>query len=370
MKKNKVNPTYKHDFEEAKERMLKWWNREYFGRCAITVYAPKTDLSEAFEDLELPQDPTQKFCDIEYVRKFNEYNLASTFFGGEAIPVWGPPAFPGLSQASAYYGDGEQIKLNMETAWREEVISSGPLTDYSEKDIAYDPENKWLIRALKLQKASVEYSYHESIPAILTYINPGDDLADMRGANNLLYDLVDCPEHVKKLDNFLIDQGMKLYDMFFDIIKEKYDGNSGWFRIWGPGKFGVLNNDLSYMISPKMFEEIFLDGIKRLAKFYDYPLYHVDGIGSFNHIENLCQIKEIRAYQIVPGAGKPSPLHYIDVLKKVQSYGKNLHITIAPQEVESALELLSAKGLMIDTYCDTQEEAETLIAICEKNSKE
>ena len=63
----------------------------------------------------------------------------------------------------------------------------------------------------------------------------------------------------------------------------------------------------------------------------------------------------------IPGAGKPSPLHYIDTLRLVQSRGKNLHITIPPEEVEPALELLSARGLFISTHCDTEEQARYLL---------
>jgi len=33
--------THKADWEKTKERLRQWWNHEYFGRCALAVYAPR-----------------------------------------------------------------------------------------------------------------------------------------------------------------------------------------------------------------------------------------------------------------------------------------------------------------------------------------
>jgi len=39
---------YKTDWEETKKNYEKWWSHQYFGRCAIAVYAPNenSDISE------------------------------------------------------------------------------------------------------------------------------------------------------------------------------------------------------------------------------------------------------------------------------------------------------------------------------------
>ena len=70
------------------------------------------------------------------------------------------------------------------------------------------------------------------------------------------------------------------------------------------------------------------------------------------------------------GAGKPSPLHYADVLKKVQTAGKNLHITIPAEEVEHALSFLSARGLFIQASTQTEAEARALLKSAERWSSE
>jgi len=161
-----------------------------------------------------------------------------------------------------------------------------------------------------------------------------------------------------------------VYDTFYEIIREASDGGStSWFGLWAPGKFYPAQNDFSYMISPKMFREVFMPVIQRQTEFLDYSVYHVDGIGAFVHVPALCELPRLQAIQILPGAGKPSPLYYFDVLKTVQAAGKNLHISIPISEVEMALEMLSAKGLFIETWASNEIEALELLKKTEKWSK-
>jgi 5-methyltetrahydrofolate--homocysteine methyltransferase len=120
------------------------------------------------------------------------------------------------------------------------------------------------------------------------------------------------------------------------------------------------------MISPKMFCDLFLPMIERVSWCLDHCIYHVDGVGNFRHVPALTDLPRIQAFQILPGAGKPSPLHYLDTLRLVQAKGKNLFITIAPEEVETALELLSARGLFIETACESEAQARHLLKMAEK----
>ena len=79
-----------------------------------------------------------------------------------------------------------------------------------------------------------------------------------------------------------------------------------------------------------------------------------------------CQLPKLSGIQVLPGDGKPSALHYNDILHKVQAAGKNLQIYLAPWEVKDALEMLSPRGLFITTWCDSEDEAKNLLRMVEK----
>ena len=115
-----------------------------------------------------------------------------------------------------------------------------------------------------------------------------------------------------------------------------------------------------------MFREIFLPVIRRQTEFLDHSVYHVDGVNAFRHVDALCELPHLQALQILPGAGKPSPLYYLDTLKKVQRAGKNLHITLPPDEVEAALSQLSAKDCSSNTWAESEDAARRLLHMAER----
>ena len=156
---------------------------------------------------------------------------------------------------------------------------------------------------------------------------------------------------------------IEVFTHYYEMHKEaNFGGSSNWmWGLWAPGKFYIPQNDFSYMISTEMLERVFLDALTRQIDFLDYSIYHVDGINAFRHVDLLCSIKNLTALQILPGEGKPSPLHYMDTLKKVQRAGKGLHISISPSEVKTAIETLSHKGLILNVLCPSVQEADDLV---------
>jgi len=110
-----------------------------------------------------------------------------------------------------------------------------------------------------------------------------------------------------------------------------------------------------------MFNTMFLPIIERQTQFLDHAVYHVDGVGNVRHVPALLEIPRLQAFEIKPGAGKPSALHYLDTLRLVQAKGRNVFITLPPDEVEDALRILSARGLFIRTHSETEAQARWIV---------
>ena len=354
---------YKPDWEQTKENYKAWWEHEYFGRAAIFVTAPKDGAS--IKPPPLPEKVEDRWLDFDYLAASNEYRMKTTFYGGEAFPDWNP-GYPGNDWHAAYLGC--KVELAEDTGWAYPTIADGELVshDYNNQILDKNGDNWKFFRAVR------ELAAHEAkgkgIPGNFALGGCGDTLAAIRSSEQLLYDVMDCPEYVREFDIYLMKQWMEIFEESYAITHEAAEGSTCFFPLWSPGKFYCVHNDFSYMISTKMFEDIFFPSIKMQADYLDHAVYHVDGIGAFRHVDALFCMDSLHAFQILPGAGKPSPLYYMDVLKKVQSAKRNLHITIAPEEVGYALENLSARGLCIDTACKTESEAKDLLAYVEKYS--
>lgn len=304
-----------------------------------------------------------RWLDLDYLAALNDYQMGHTFYGAEACPTWSG-GYPGWASIPCFLG--APITLKEDTGWMEPIIGHGALTDHDYRALCIDPQNRWWRRWQEMLCFSVEQSRGKSIPTIGAFGGSGDTLAALRGAFPLLTDLCDCPDYVREFDQYLMRQWIEVYQDFYEIVHEAAEGSTCWFPLWSPGRFYAAQNDFAYMISPRMFGEIFLPSIEMQTEFLTHTVYHVDGIGNFAHVDALLEVPHLAALQILPGESKPSPLQYLDVLKKVQAAHKNLHITIAPNEVETALEELSLPGLFIRTACDSEEEARLLIKKVEK----
>ena len=236
-------------------------------------------------------------------------------------------------------------------------------------DLEIDPAHPWWRFALEALERGARESAGSCIPSIGAFGGCGDTLAALRGTDRLLLDVMDRPDEVRAAEDHLMRMWCEVYDTFYAVVREASGGSACWFGLWSPGKTYATHNDFSYMISPRMFRDLFLPIIEQQTQFLDHTVYHVDGVGAFAHVPALCELPRLQAIQILPGEGKPSPLHYMDTLRYVQRAGKNLHIGITPGEVEVALRELAVEGLYISTWCASETEARDLLRNVERWSR-
>lgn len=346
---------FKEDWEETKQRFVQWWNHEYFGRCALAVTAPLNNPPDVPAPC-LPRTPEERWCDLDWISRSMAHHLSRTFFGGEALPVWNA-GYAGVSAIPALLGC--PTELDMYTGWWQPILTESHRLDV--RSLRLDEAHDRFRFTMKMLCRAVQESRGKSIPSIGAFGGCGDTLAALRGTGQLLLDCLERPKEVRDAEEYLMHMWCDFYTRCYEIIYEAAEGSTCWFTLWSPGKFYAAQNDFSFNIGEDMFREIFLPVIRRQTEFLDHTVYHVDGVNAFRHVGTLCELPRLQAIQILPGAGKPSPLHYMDVLKKVQASGKNLHISIAPDEVEEALRQLSARGLFIATSTRTEDEARELL---------
>lgn len=186
-----------------------------------------------------------------------------------------------------------------------------------------------------------------------------DVLAAMRRTMNLLMDVVEEPEKVDASCGRLLEIWYSLHGRLSSLIDPCNQGcYSMVMRLLSGKPAHCATCDFAAMIGPELFARWALPQIRReIEHFRGRVIYHLDGPGELSHLDAL---------QILPGVGKPSPLHYMDALKQVQAAAKNLHLDLPPEEVKPALENLFARGLYINVWCRTEREARELLKNVER----
>ena len=77
---------YKPDWEQAMENYKAWWAQEDFGRCAISITGRKAG-TEHIKPPKLPDKIEDRWLDYDYLHAKNEYQMQTTYYGGEAFPI-------------------------------------------------------------------------------------------------------------------------------------------------------------------------------------------------------------------------------------------------------------------------------------------
>ncbi len=106
----------------------------------------------------------------------------------------------------------------------------------------------------------------------------------------------------------------------------------------------MLQSDVSYMISPKMFERYVLPDLEKCCKEMNYAFYHMDGKGQIPHLEMLLSIPRLRGIQWVPGDGNPSPENWLPLLQQIRKAGKLCQVTVTPEGALTIMRELGVKG--------------------------
>jgi hypothetical protein len=172
----------------------------------------------------------------------------------------------------------------------------------------------------------------------------GDALAAFKYPQRLALDLLEFLSQVKSLLKRIEEDYFAVYDHFYTLLRQHGQPVTSWTPLLFEGKYYIPSNDFSIMISPQMFDEVFLPGIRRECQFLDRSIYHLDGPGALRHLDSLLAIPELNAVQWVPGAGKEVFARWVPVYQKIQAAGKGIQVNCRLEEIPQVMETCSPKA--------------------------
>jgi hypothetical protein len=346
---------YKEDWPQARERIEAWWQGEIVDRVAIRVNAPN---GRPRRSVEPPADALGRWTDVDFIVENYEAHFEATYFGGESLPC----AFVNLgpSVVGAYLGC--PLHHDERTAWQDRIIDEP--SDWA--NVRFDADNKWWKLTKQITEALVESGQGRYFVTHTDMGDATDVMSYMRDPANLCIDLLEIPQTVYAVRDQITDLWFKLYDELFSIVQTRMTGSTSWLQIWSPGKTYTLQSDFSCMISAPMYREYVLPEVQSMAKWLDHSIYHLDGPGAIQHLDMLLEVPELHGIQWVPGAGASPAREWPDLIKKVQAAGKLLDIGVHKDDIEPLLEIVSPKGLLINSGCSTPDEARDLLRNAER----
>lgn len=371
---------YKGDWPQAKKRLETFWSGNTPDRACIGILAPR-------KSSKLPRFPHLThgpwLGGLEKYSKENKEEIRSwwmdpeqnyhrmklwfenTYFGGEAVPAtyinWG------ASAGCVFWGAVPDFTTN--SVWFHKVIDN-----WDQWKWKFDMQNnhywKSIIDILEIFIERNNQEYFIGVPEIG---NAADNLSLLRSSSDLALDTIINPEKLKEAVEVMSDAWIDTHEVFHSMCKDQNEGGDvlAWLNLWAPGSHDQIANDFSALTSTSDFREFFFPELIKMGNWLNYTTYHLDGPQCMKlHTDVLLQLEQIDCIQFTPGAGSlpTSTPEYIPVFRKIQKAGKRLYLLADPGEIEFILANLSAKGLFLNTYADSEEEANRLIRLVERNS--
>jgi len=295
---------------------------------------------------------------------------ATVFIGGEFDEPIGDTfavkQIPFVPAGHCGYIDNVKIEHAESGLW---VFPS--MSDSEPESIVFNEDNPIFQQHIKEHKELVENSNGQYIVGNIDNVGSLDALAHLRGSAELLMDMYDNPEAVKKSAKKMMDIQKFTTDKFMEIY---IDSNSGtatpWMGLWCPERSIQAQIDISVMMSPEMFEEFALPEIEAHAGWVDKVVYHLDGMEQVKHLDMLLACKAIKAIQWTDVAGQPKTAEFIPVLQRIQKAGKSLVLFPGFDEIDILTRELSHKGLHLRPNGLNAEQAREAMNIIERNAHE
>ena len=357
---------YKPDFEEQKQAWRYFWAKEKWRRPLVCATVPKDPTNP-------PSWENHPF-NLTYYRAVTgdwqtTFDMADRWFEqmnfmGEALPyVWpdfGPDQFAAFLGAELKFSEG-----SLHTNWVEPIVEN-----WDDFQIALDEKNPTWRSILDYTKQLANRAKGRYLVGICDLHSNADTLGALRNAQRLCMDFYDALQQVENA----MQKVRKLYQPVYDGLYaagnfSNETGTIGWTPFWCEGKLATIQCDFICMVSPEISRKFIIPALEEEAAFLDHCVYHLDGPGALPHLDDILAIEDIDVIQWVSGAGQKPMWQWMDVLKKCQRAGKNLHIyDITPEQVKSIHHELGPRGVLYAVDSTNAAEIEELLVWLEKHS--
>jgi len=342
---------FKPDFAEACRHWQAFWQGELIDRPLIVVTSPK--------EAGIPIPPRAYLEGVNGDFAGPAENMikraAATYYGGDAIPVYTPSFGP--DQFAGFLGAKLQMTCDeSNTSWAEPFV-----TDWdSVIPFTYQQNLLWQ-RMQQFYRVLTEKAEGMILMGHLDMHSNLDALAAMRGAEQLCLDMIDHPEIIDKAMSAICPVYKSMYETLDGIANGPILGRSSWIHAFCDKKFNTIQCDFIAMIGPDMFRRWVLPALHYEATFLDHTIFHLDGPGALKHVDDILNIKEIDCISWVPGAGQPPIEQWVDLLQKIQTAGKSVHIAADVDAIKILHPQLMPNKVFYQTRVQSVSEADELV---------
>lgn len=346
-----LSQKYGHNYKETLGRM-----RELFNSSAPSALIQIRNIGEikgvempALNAFSFPQE-MKKYLDLRADALQSQW-LERANLQDDTLPGIAP--FYGIAEHTAFLGG--DVVMERDTSYHRMVMQSWD--DFCK--LRLDPDNTWL----HMVTDGIRYYAETRSSSFFTTLRGADgpsDIANALRGNDILFDVYDEPEKVRMLVDFCADAARFTLNHQREAAGMLDGGYITGMGIWLPGdSIGHISEDFSCFVSPEMYSELFLDGLKKTVRGYDNALLHVHSVGAAM-LPMFAEIPEITAIEI---SNDPNAPRAVDVWRKYREElsEKVVVIHLDNNELENNIDLIKENRCIVWYSAETFREADAVI---------
>lgn len=352
-----MSRNWKPNFVETCRHFEQWWRGE-----GLVVGAWGTGLPsdgqphEEVAEPTPPADPTARHTDAEFIARNTRYKMSRRQWPADILPLAWPHV--GTLPLCTYLGATPEYSPN--NVWYHACMDDLD----AHPPLRFDPTHPRVVELERIVARTVELScgnYLVGMPALL----PGIDvLAELRGAANLMMDLLENADVVHRRLREIHAAWIDAYDRMHEIVRQP-DGSMafGYFMLFAAAKVGLPQCDSAAMFSNAMFDEFVIPYLQLQCDHLDRCMFHVDGAQALRHLDSLFQVEKLHVIEFTPdpkspGGGDPS---WFPLYRRILQAGKSVWVAnLRKHEVIPLLDAIGGRGVYLSVNGLTIAEAEQL----------
>lgn len=341
------------DWEMRLARQDAFWDRAIIDRPMVSITVPRHENRLSAPESRIYDSERERWFDAQYVAECALVAVENTIYLGDALPNAWPNLGPEIFSACL----GCELEYTTDTAWAQPLDK-----DWADLEaLRIDTDSIYWRKTWEMTQAYLDAGRGKFYTAMTDLHAGGDALASLREPQQLCMDLLESPDEVKRLLHSITDEYLKVFDLLHDqLTTAGQPSGCNAFGIISRRNWAMVCNDFSYMISKRLFDDIFLPEIVRECRHMEATCYHLDGIGALRHLDSLLDVPEITVIQWVPGRG--SLAEWLNVYQRCQAAGKGIQIWALPDEVDILTEHLHPEGVWLSIPgVATIDEADTIL---------
>jgi hypothetical protein len=260
------------------------------------------------------------------------------------------PAFPWLEAML-----GIPTRVGNESIWAKE--GGFDYRDTGKLNLSRD--NPWRKKYLEFVSA-LQDRYGELYPVGQPILRgPADLVAALRGSQQMIFDLYDCPDDFQRLCRVCTEFAIGLVRDQLAITRPFHGGYEvESFTLWAPGGIVRMQEDASALFSPDLYTSYLQGEDRRMADAFPYQVIHLHS-SSLHLLDRFAEIESLRCIEINKDQGGWGVPRMLPLFKRVQARGKSLIVRgkLDAEDLAVLRQGLSPNGLYLQVVVETPEEA-------------